>query len=483
MLPSRPSTDTDPLTDPAGFVYLAQLVDALGREAADEGPTQGWHLTADIGLLARDCASAQREASYAGWLQLWARYRRIAERVARGFNQVASVSREYASMEEFWDDAGRQAAGSSPFTFWDTYEHGRRRRLEHRFAASYGAGSALLLNSGMSAVAVVIGALNLRAGDVIATGERCYFETSDLLERFVAASGIRIRRVPLDDSGAVIRMLEECAPRLLLFETATNAPNPVCPRSFSRWSSASPGTRMVVDNSVQSHATCWFDIRRRSGVPHLVIESAVKYLTHECMAGVIYGDEEDVEPSRDFARSTGQQLQERAFNWIRPGEVDHAGDRLRLHARNVRAFSEELRAEEGLWTYVRTLDEGAGTDRDAASLFEQGPGCLVFLSVDQGSSGDVPPDQLHRAVVNRWKEAAETAGLSLGIRAGFGWNQTSSRVYESSRLNQPDAPTYIRVSVGIEPEPVVHRLAGLLVESVQQVVGHRKVALQQGRVT
>ena len=54
------------------------------------------------------------------------------------------------------------------------------------------------------------------------------------------------------------------------------------------------------------------------------------------------------------------------------------------------------------------------------------------------------------------------ARLGVEVRAGFGWDRTCARVYEGGQLNQPDAPSYLRIAVGIEPEAEVRRLGAAL---------------------
>jgi hypothetical protein len=69
----------------------------------------------------------------------------------------------------------------------------------------------------------------------------------------------------------------------------------------------------------------------------------------------------------------------------------------------------------------------------------------------------------------RWRELTLMSGIELHIRAGFGWNQTSARAYESGRLNQPDAPCFIRISAGCEPVEAIRKIPLALGQAAREV--------------
>jgi cystathionine beta-lyase/cystathionine gamma-synthase len=366
-------------------------------------------------------------------------------------------------MEAFWDDAKAQVLGESPNTYWDTYEHGRRRQLEQILANTYGSESALLVNTGMSTIAVVVGMLNLRQGSKILTGERCYFETSDYLERYLVPRGIEIIRVPVDNSLILSETIRNLQPELAIFETVTNVPDVTALLGFPDCLGASPNTFFLIDNSVQSHLTKWFSLVEKSCSRVLVVESLGKYLTHETMGGVIYGSKETVERARNFARATGQQLQEKSFNYLCEAELEQVSWQLARHSRNVTAFVEELQEYSVYFDYIRALNSGIINKNVDQQIFSYGVGALVFVALHQSKSSEsVSLEQRHRRLLDEWFHRTKHLGLNISVRCGFGWKDTVARVYESSYLNQNDAPSYLRISVGISPSEHIRILASQL---------------------
>ena len=319
----------------------------------------------------------------------------------------------------------------------------------------------------MSGIAVVTGMLNLKTDDNILTGDRCYFETSDYLARFVSQTGVNVIRVPVDEPKRITETLRQKRPTLAIFETITNVPGVPVAREWDEWLTASPTTFFLIDNSVQSHLTRWFEILPED--PRLlVVESGTKYLTEECMVGVIYGHADAVERARDYARATGQQLQEKAFNYVCEAEIKTAGRKLATHSRNVAAVMDELKPFASLFSFIRTLDTSTANE-PALEVFRYGRGALIFAALKSHEADSESPAKLHRRLLVRWRELTLMSGIELHIRAGFGWNQTSARAYESGRLNQPDAPCFIRISVGCEPLDAVRRIALALGQAARDV--------------
>jgi hypothetical protein len=320
----------------------------------------------------------------------------------------------------------------------------------------------------MSALAVALGAAGLRPGSVLLAPSNSYFETAELLETTLGPAGIQVLRVPVHEPGALLLALREHRPHAVLLESVTNGPELEVPLDIDRCHEAANGTVFIIDNSVQSHLCPWFALAPALAPQLLVVESAVKYLTHECMAGVIYGGSALLAKARRVARVTGQQLQQRALSFLCTAEADHAVDRLALHSRNVRRFVAELMpAGASLFEYVRPLDgNGAGS-----AVFANGVGALVFSQLRRWAAEESPEEtaRRHRELLQHWQAKCQAAGCDLPVRCGFGWSETAARVYESRALNRSDAPTYLRVTVGIEPEYVVGTLARALLEAAREV--------------
>lgn len=404
--------------------------------------------------LARDLESADLRR-FGPWQKAVHSYESVADAVAAARNSRARTARSYESMEEMARDAEAQAKGKSPHAIWDAEEHGLRRQIERRIADRFSAEDALLVNSGASAIAVAVGALRLGRGATVLTGRHAHPETTSFLTRYVAPSGVKIVRAPLGHGDTVIDALRALRPELALFETATAAPGSEVPSRVEEWFAASPSTTFVVDNTVQSLLTPWFarapGPRRRL----VVVESAAKYLSHRCMAGVVYGPEALMGPIRDYARATGQHLQEKAFNYIRPAEIEQLRWKLTRHATNARVFAAE--AAGCLDIDVRLLDSEADPEA-RASLFANGPGCLVFVRL--GARRD--PAGGHRRLLAAFQAQARKRGAWVPVRAGFGWMDTTARIQEPTGERVDEGPRYLRVSVGIEPEHIVRDLGKAL---------------------
>lgn len=454
--------------DPLAWAYLTLLAKGLEQEAeraARSGRLPVHHL-ATVRRLREKLHRTGEESSFNVWRELWGRYRRVARRTGSYLSESATVASSYTSMDEFWRDMEDQEQGLSGTTVWDTYEHGRRRQLEMLCAQSYGSESAVLLNSGMAALLCALMCGHLQKGAVVVTGIRSYFETSQLIESALSGLNLRIIRISVDQQNEIVGTLRSTSAAVALFETAVNLPEGPTPLGHSEWSAASPETLFVIDNSVQGALTRWFEVTPELAPRLLVVESCVKYLTQDCMAGVVYGSAELIERCRVFARATGLLLQESAFSYMREGEIVHATDRLLLHSRNATEFVAAL-ADRTSFAFVGSIgDTTAG--RRQSRLLSAGVGAPVFVcgrvrTPDAGST--------HRAVLNEWRRRVLADGLDIPVRAGFGWPETTVRVYESGVLNQADAPVYLRVSVGIEPPSVIRAYARHLAAAAEAVWG------------
>jgi cystathionine beta-lyase/cystathionine gamma-synthase len=489
-LPPQPVTSNEESRDESDFLtYFRSLVEGLKQE-----------------LLERSCDFEAHAVKLEAWQSSSSKFSELlvhlskskvsatdVSKVIEGYDQlalgkggllnaVASVAREYDSMESFWRDVDAQTHGDSRHTYWDTFEHGRRRQLEALLVGMYGSEDALLLNSGMSGIAVICEMLNLQPGETVVTGERSYFETTSFLEQFIAKRGIRVKRVPLGDSNAVRTLLSQAKPRLFLFESVTNAPTVESPEDVSAWIESTPQTLFLIDNSVQSRLTRWFEAISKSNHSRLVVlESGVKYLTHHCMSGILYGTKQGIELARNYARLTGHQLQEKAFNFINEAEIKHLPNKLARHSHNVRTFIETLRPYDRFFSFVRCLDS-TSSQRASETIFTKGVGALVFVRLATSKANTSESSNLiHRDLLHQWRKTAKETNIAVGIRCGFGWNQTTARVYESNFLNQPDAPIYLRISIGIEPEWIVRDLAQCLCRAAETLCTNGDAAANEER--
>lgn len=393
------------------------------------------------------------------FIESLALYRALCEQKSQLLHECTEIAAAYETMDEFWVDADRQELGLSQRTFWDTYEHGRRRQLEAFLAQTYGSESSLLVNTGMSAVDVALRSADLKAGDVVLTQRESYFETSVYFKDVLQPTGIRIERRDMWSAAGLNDAVSETNAKVVFLETATNCPP--CQIAPPTEVVSDGSVEIVIDNSLFSHGIRWFDHLRGPNV--LIAESAIKYLTGVASAGVLYGSKSRIDRAREYARNVGQQLQERAFNHIQLGEIATAADKVRLQSSRASLFLKNL--DEGPWKTQMTPAMYANERSDwlGEQLHALGGGALVFLTLDEDSVDKMR--ERHRRILNGWQTHMRDAGEQLGVRAGYGWDRSTARCYESARLNQAHAPQYLRLSVGIEPESYVLQLADALNKS------------------
>jgi hypothetical protein len=362
-------------------------------------------------------------------------------------------------MHECYSDALRQAEGISEGGFWDSYENGTRRRLEKSLADVYGTETSILLNSGMSAVSTCLDALDLMPGDQIIAQELCYFETIELLARY-ERRGVRVHRFKMDTETAAFNAADPARVKAILFESSLNTYHcysvgfdVVCllARRF-------PSAFFICDSTLDSAVYTAKD--KISQLPELAarfvfVESVTKFISRSCMAGMITGCSGAVEPIRAVARNHGQFLQEKAFNWIMPCEIGRLRERLALHRRNADIFGHELLCNSNKNNRDSEFLIGSLSVKRSASLF-----FLKFLD----SKGNV--DILADTYASRSREL----GISIPIRSGYGWDCTNTRAYSGRGLRCEEAPDYVRISIGIEPEKVVVAKAKLLAAIIGESV-------------
>jgi Cys/Met metabolism PLP-dependent enzyme len=416
--------------------YLARLAAGLLDECRADGlvvPPQAELLAAgvaDFGL---------------GWLH----YRQACAAVAAQLDADFEPAAAYDTMEEFWADAADQETGASAAAYWDSYENGRRRRLEQRCAVAFGSEQAVLVNTGMSALDVAIRSAGVRPGDVILVHDRQYFETSDLLTGVYEPWSLTIVPVDMRDADLVRTAVHRHAPALALVETVLNGVRcdvPVLEPLLEA------GVPVVVDCSALGHGIDPRDLA--SGPAVLYVESGMKYLTRSASCGVVYGWGEWAAQARIAARRTGQQLQGRALHRIRPAEVDLCRRRLALHADRRERFITRLgdiRPELVVTDACSSL--GQRDDRMARVVRGGASGCLVFVRLPVDAGADV--ERAYRDLVAGWAATVHAPR----VRAGFGWTFTSSRAYGKDALNTAAGEAYARISVGIQPAAEVLRLA------------------------
>ncbi|MDD0969013.1 MULTISPECIES: PLP-dependent transferase [Pseudomonas] len=398
---------------------------------------------------------------------LWTEYETAAVNFANILNARATIATCYSSMDEYWRDAQAQANGKSSNTIWDIYEHGSRRRLEGSFAAVLNVEAALLLNSGMSAISVAINAVGLKPTDAVFVGKSSYFETNEVLEHFVDVIGCRIHSIDFLDIPAFESALREFSPKLLVVETATNCPTPESLPNFSQVDFGKKWPMIICDQTIVGFPDADVSLNYPGDVVYLA--SLSKFVTNSISAGLIFGRASSVDRCRKIARFSGQNLQEHAFNFIRHSDITCVHYRMELHQLNVQLFMDALTQVKEELSLLRTLERDFLGDTANGSGVH---GCLIFFALIPRQGQDYFSPELvesHRAVVCQWQMFSQRHGETFDIRSGFGWRKTSIRCYEGSQLNQSNAPSYMRISVGLESRRAVMCLAAQLVDSIREV--------------
>jgi len=442
-----PATVAEPARAPDSSTgYIADLVEGLRAEAEHE------ELRLPAQLLSRFEAHPDDFALALGT------YRSLRRHLAGGLDARYETAAGYGSMEEFWADAAAQEAGRSGAAFWDSYENGRRRRIEGQLANSFGVGEAVLVNSGMSAVDIVLRDL-LQPGARLLVHDRMYFESDDLVSGIFERWGVRVARADLRDPDSIAAAIGTDPPVAALVEVALNGPGCDVPGLEALWDR---GVITVVDTSALGSAVA--GLTRHAPAETRFVESGTKYLTRQASVGVIYGWK-GAAAARRCARRTGVQLQGRALHQLRPAELTHVGRRLAIHADRLRRFVDVLsdRAPEAS---VRTAVDGAADRRDllARTVADGAAGCMAFLRLPQVGGEDL--EQVYRTIVARWARRVPGRGR---VRAGFGWSETTGRAYGRDALNASDGACFARFSVGIEPPDQVEDLADQLASTISEV--------------
>ncbi|MFE9360546.1 hypothetical protein ACFYPB_41695 [Streptomyces olivaceoviridis] len=76
------------------------------------------------------------------------------------------------------------------------------------------------------------------------------------------------------------------------------------------------------------------------------------------------------------------------------------------------------------------------------------------------------------ALVDRWVATTSDLDQPVRLQAGFGWPWTTTRSYGVDRLNRPDGPRYIRISVGaVNPTHATQQALALNTVSDEQRFG------------
>lgn len=134
------------------------------------------------------------------------------------------VTGTYHSVDE-WKKVFEDWGAGRPVEGYARYDYPALRKREEEVAKEVGADKVLLYNSGMAAINDALESLYLTKGDVLLYSPSVYAESKNLIEKDLAARGIKC--IPIDSSkiDEVKEMIDRYHPKAIFVETVGNAPN------------------------------------------------------------------------------------------------------------------------------------------------------------------------------------------------------------------------------------------------------------------
>ncbi|MGZ0049317.1 hypothetical protein [Brevibacillus gelatini] len=343
------------------------------------------------------------------------------------------IADAYYSMAQFWSEMQKHTDGLAEGSIWDTFESGERVILERKLAKLYGAPDAVVICSGMGAIAVTLIAISAHLQLPIQRNSLYgYFENVDLMENVLDKCKL------LGKSGE---------PGIKLIEPISNEPRlTINLRGFNN----EVNGYSVIDNSLFSISASWSFWRDRINGSFCLVESLPKYLSHTVSGGVVFGEEEMIGVIRNTARRLGMLLTRSSCKaLLKDDSIDTTADRLQLLGERAQYFADTLRAErpELIVRLPQEIAQGAGLDGVRSSL--------VFVLY--------PEDINCLEEFENWSlQASKLLDGRPMVRAGYGWNRTYGRSYGKNILNTVAGTNYLRFSIGLEDLDTIKQLAKLL---------------------
>jgi Cys/Met metabolism PLP-dependent enzyme len=436
--------------------YWCRLTQGLLDEARSMEVQSGRHkaLAKKIEQLQISVTSTQASQ---GYIQFSESYRALACRLGDSLGENESIADTYNSMDEFWSALKHQAAGEDTGTTWDSYEHGRRRMLERDVAQATGAEAAVLTSTGMAAITAALESRLPIAGTKILIPTKQYFEIDELFTGMLRSRGCIIQTADFSDQPTLDKALSEFRPDIAFFETVANAIDLCSASGVNGLLHKHPEVVFIADNTVYSLSDMFWC--RGEPFPRnlLVVEGATKTISRTVMVGVIYGSKDLVETARVTARTCGALLSGRTCCYIRSHEIGLVGERLELHRRNTETFMSIVGGSSSAAIKSPMFQRDKNTKAITAGL--------IFFSISPESQSEITA---LRVCAANWNNRLKKSHLKVPVRGGFGWDETTLRIYETSNLNQADAPNYMRISIGIEPHAVIQEKAIALKTSLEE---------------
>jgi cystathionine beta-lyase/cystathionine gamma-synthase len=310
--------------------------------------------------------------------------------------------------------------------------------VQRRVAALEGAEAAVLLASGMGAIACSLLAL-LRPGDHLIASSRIYGGASALLTKEFVGLGIQVTLVDPMESRAWRRKLRK-ETRAIFLETPVNPSCRVIDLRPVSYVTKEEGIALVVDSTFASP----INLRPLEHGADVVIHSATKYLNghHDVLGGIVCGTASYVEEVRQKMMLWGQAPDPFAA-WLLERGLKTLDVRVRRHNENAMRIAEwcvdqkEIRAVHypGLATHP---------DHEVAKAMLDGFGGMMAIELSGGARA---ADKFVRKL-KLIRHAPSLGGAdSLVSEPRF---TSHSHLSAEARANAGIPDGFLRLSIGIE---------------------------------
>lgn len=347
---------------------------------------------------------------------------------------VQSSTFTFASAEEM----RRYLDGDDELYLYTRYANPTLQDLEEALAALEGAESALVLSSGMAAMATALITF-VASGDEVLASRSLYGGTMRLLEHVLPRFGVTARFLPSEDLARVNELATEKT-RLVVLESPTNPTLEIVDIQQVTSVAHEHGLQVIVDNTF---ATPYLQ-RPLSLGADLVMHSLTKALAghSDVVGGALVGRREIVESARDTMKAFGGCMDPHAGFLVRRGlKTLHL--RVERQSENAYALAHAL---QGLPGVKEVAYPGLSTHPGHAVAARQmrAFGGLVTLTLDGGlEAAERLYDRLK--VVTR---AASLGGVESLVSLPV---HTSHHGLDDDQLQAAGIdPGMVRISLGVE---------------------------------
>jgi len=310
--------------------------------------------------------------------------------------------------------------------------------VQERVAAMEGAEAAVLLASGMGAVACALLAL-LRPGDHLLASGSIYGGVSRLLSSEFATFGIEVTLIDPMETRAWRKRLRKTT-RAIFLETPINPTCRVVDLRPVSYITKELGIALVVDSTFASPV----NLRPLEHGADVVIHSATKYLNghHDVLAGIVCGTAPYVEEVRQKMMVWGQAPDPFAA-WLLERGLKTLEIRVARQNANAMRIAEWCATNPAI-SQVHYSGLSDHPDHEVAKSMMDGFGGMMAIELAGGA--EAATRFLHRIKI--WRHAPSLGGVDSVISEPRFTSHAHLSSAERARAGIPDG--FLRLSVGIE---------------------------------